>query len=393
MQITLLPPLLPSERVVPVPGTAQPFTPGSRILASVLQTGLEGGTLLALGGREWPAGSKLPYPPGTVLRLEVVAGGAQPQLRVVAVDSSGVAPAGDPQMAPPSGPVGPPVSPISYGLAAAVLAAREGLDVRSAAGAVVRWLPALVASGLITASQADALLKALSPVPVRVADGAVATETVARAIADRVAHGGLLLERRLADVLGQRQPDAANVAAADVRSRLAVLAHLLQQAPADVEDAGQAVVTLQDAMLAEQARAAAHLARDGVMDIRIPLQIQGVAAEMRLRMQIRRDAEPRSGGCAMTPWRQVRLDLALEGLGPIQVRLAVLSTHVRAEFFVEHPATADRIEAGLATLGGAVERAGFVAVLSRVVVDPVRVCAPDDLPDLPPQHTIVDVRT
>ena len=65
---------------------------------------------------------------------------------------------------------------------------------------------------------------------------------------------------------------------------------------------------------------------------------------------------------------------------------------LRAEFFVEYPGTADRIEAGLATLGSALEHAGFAQVLSRVVVDPVRVCAPDDLPDLPSQHTILDAR-
>lgn len=392
MQITLLPPLLPSEGVVQVPGAAQAFTPGNRILATVLGTGLESGTLLSLGGRELPTGGALPYPPGTILRLEVVSGGAQPLLRLVAVESS-AAPSGDETAQAPL-PTGPPVAAVTYGLAAAVLAAREGGDVRSAAMSVARWVPALVASGLLTASQAEALAKALAPVPVpaSIRDGGAATETVARAIADRVANGGLLLERRLAGVVGQPRPEAGSIAADDVRSRLAMVAQLLQQAPPGLESAGQAVTALQDAMLAEQARTAAHLARDGVVDVRIPLQIEGQAAEMRLRMQIQRDAEPQGGQDADAPWRQVRLDLALEGLGRIQVRLAVMAPQVRAEFFVEHPGTADRIEAGLAALGSALEEAGFAQVLSRVIVDPVRVCAPDDLPDLPLRHTILDAR-
>lgn len=390
MQITLLPPLLPSEGVVAIRGATQPFTPGSRILATVA-TGLDGGTLLSLGGRHLPTSSALPYPPGTVLRLEVMAGGAQPLLRLVAVEPSAepVTEAGD--AAPPAG---PPVSATTYGLAAAVLAAREGPDVRSAAVAVARWMPALVASGLLTAPQAEVLWKALAPVPVPAAarDGAPVTEAVARALADRVANGGLMLERRLAHVVAQNRPDAARAAADDVRSRLAVLAQRLQQAPPGLEPAHQAVSGLQDAMLAEQARVAAHLARDGVVDVRIPLQIEGQAAEMRLRMQIQRDPETPSGEDPSAPWRQVRIDLVLEGLGRVQVRLAVMPAQVRAEFFVEHARTADRIETGLARLTTALEGAGFAQVLSRVIVDPVRVCAPDDLPDLPPQHTIVDAR-
>ncbi len=87
----------------------------------------------------------------------------------------------------------------------------------------------------------------------------------------------------------------------------------------------------------------------------------------------------------------MRLDLALDGLGRVQVRLGVLASRVRAEFLVEHPESADRIEAGLVDLGAALEGAGFAQVLSRVVVDPVTVCAPDDLPDLPTAH-IVDAR-
>ena len=97
MQITLLPPLLPSAGVVPVATDRQSFTPGARLLATVTSTGLGAGTLLLLGGREVPirlrhgfggqAGQALPYPPGTTLRLEVLEGGPQPLLRLIAVEA------------------------------------------------------------------------------------------------------------------------------------------------------------------------------------------------------------------------------------------------------------------------------------------------------------------
>ena len=65
---------------------------------------------------------------------------------------------------------------------------------------------------------------------------------------------------------------------------------------------------------------------------------------------------------------------------------------VRTEFIVERPDAADAIEAGLHDLGGSLETAGFATVLSRVVVDPVRACAPDELPALPAPHAILDAR-
>ncbi len=397
MQITLLPPLLPTDGVTSVPTASAVFTPGARIEATVLSTGREGGTLLSLAGREMPTGGTLPYPPGTTLRLEVVQGGEQPLLRLVSVeaDVAAVSPARDPL--PPPAAAGPPVSAVTYGLAAAVLAARDGSDVRAAALAVAQWIPVLVASGLLSDAQGESMQKALAPVPVFVEqvgtpEGTRAAATAARAIADRVADGGLLLERRLAEVVRQARPETMAAAASDLRSRLAAVAHLLQQdTPKGLEGARDALTALQEALLADQARAAAHLARAGVVDVRVPLQVDGHEAEMRLRMRVEREAPDRGGDEDRTPWRQVRLDLALEGLGRVQVRLGVLASQVRAEFLVEHAESADLIEAGLVDLGTALEGAGFAQVLSRVVVDPVTVCAPEDLPDLPTAH-ILDAR-
>lgn len=388
MQITLLPPLLPTEGVTSVQATHVPFTPGTRVLATVLATGLEGGgTLLSMGGREVQTGGPLPYPKGSTLRLEVVQGGAEPQLRLVSVEPPGVL---APQPAPPSGAA---VSAVSYGLAAAVLAAREGNEVRPAALAMMRWLPPLVAAGLLVPAHAEALSKALAPVPLPAgaagtAGNAGPAEALARALAARVADGGLLLERRLGDLVRDARPDARDAAAGDLRSRLAVVAQALATAPAEFEGARQAVTALQVALLGEQARAAAHLAQDGVVDLRVPVHAEGREAE--IRMRIARDAPARERDEDPTPWRQVRLDLALDGLGHVQVRVGVLPSQVRLEFFVEHAASADRIEAGLADLSAALEGAGFANVLSRVVVDPVTACATEALPELP-QRAILDV--
>jgi hypothetical protein len=393
MQITLLPPLLPSDGVVSVPASGHAFTPGARVLATVLEAGLGGETLLAFGGRQIPTGTSLPYPPGTTLRLEVVEGGPRPLLRLVSTGAEPPADAADGAAVVP----GPPVSSATYGLAAAVLAARDGPDVRSAAAAVLQWIPLLVSSGVISAEHGKALLKALAPVPVHAhpnasPDAAPATEMAARAIAERVADGGLLLERRLADVVRQGHVQARAVAANDLRARLALAAHVLADAPPALEGARQAVTRLQEALLAEQARAAAHLAREGVVDVRVPLQVDGSEAELRLRLRIERDPDGSAADQVTAPWRQVRLDLALDGLGRVQVRLGVQAGHVRAEFLAEHPAAADRLEAGLADLSMALEAAGFAQVLSRVIVDPVRACELDVLPDLPPQRAILDTR-
>ena len=394
MQITLLPPLLPSDGVVSVPAAHQAFTPGSRMLATVIGAGLEGGTLLSLGGREVLADGKLPYPAGTTLRLEVVEGGRQPSLRLVSGPLAVVSP--DELLETPQA-AAPPVSAVTYGMAAAVLAARGDTDVRGAAVAFARWMPALVSSGVLTSSQADALVALLAPVrvpttPSTTPEGARAVATAAQAIAERVSDGGLLLERRLADVVRGTGSAARLLAADDLRSRLAVAAHLLEQAGPELEGARAAVTRLQDALLAEQARSAAHLAGDGVVDLRIPLQGEHQDAEMRLRLRIQRDRDGAADSEDTAPWRQVQLDLDLDGLGRIQVRLGVIATQVRAEFFVEDAGAADRIEAGLSHLDASLEGAGFARVLSRVVVDPVRACQPDELPDLPAQHSILDTR-
>ncbi|BCS33732.1 hypothetical protein TBR22_A29590 [Luteitalea sp. TBR-22] len=394
MQITLLPPLLPSEVVTPVqvPGA---FAPGVRIMATVLGTNADGATLLSLLGSQVATGAPMHYPQGTRLRLEVVQGGDQPLLRLIGAEAA--APDGPSSAPPVDVPAGAPVSQATYGFAAAVLAARDAPDVRAAALGVARWLPALVSSGVISDAQAHALVRSLAPVPIPTPpagtpEAAQAAEAVARALAERVADGGVLLERRLADVVRHARSNAETLASHDVRSRLALVSALLAEGPAGLDGAREAVRTLQDALLAEQARTAAHLARDGVVDLRIPLQVDGQDAEMRLRMRVAREAPEQGGADDPAPWRQVRLDLTLEGLGRVQVRLGVVGSEVRTEFIVEGLDAADRLEAGLADLGVALESAGFAHALSRVVVDPVRACSPDELPDLPTQRTILDAR-
>ncbi len=390
MQITLLPPLLPTEGVAPVPGESLLFKPGLQVMAVVLASKDQGGTLLSLLGHHVMSRTPLPYPSGSRLRLEVLAGGNEPLLRLLQaeVPPTGTGPSA--AAAFPAEPT-PPVSPVHYALAAAVLAAGGAPELRAAAARVVRWLPLAVARGAITPEQAEALARALEPVPVpRPSPSAPGVgDTLARALAERVGEGGLLLERRLADLV--RGTRSGSAPADDLRARLAVLADALAGASVPAE-ARTAVADLQRAQLAEQARTAAHLAHDGIVDIRIPLLAADQEAEMRMRMRLEKDAPEGSAEDDRTPWRRVTLDLALEGLGHVQVRLGLHGPRVHAEFLVESADAADRIEARLGELTTALAGAGFADVLSRVVVDPVRVREPDALPTLPAHGTIVDTR-
>ena len=83
MQITLLPPLLPTDGVTSVPGARTGLVTGARIVATVAATTEGGGTHLTFGERQVPVREGLPYAPGTKLRLEVVQAGPQPLLRVI----------------------------------------------------------------------------------------------------------------------------------------------------------------------------------------------------------------------------------------------------------------------------------------------------------------------
>lgn len=400
MQITLLPPILSTQAPVAVPAVSLALRPGMKVQATVLGTTSDGGSLLSLGGRQVPSAAPLAYPSGTTLHLEVVEGGDRPLLRLVGSDTAGAVPPTPANVAsqasvgsPSDMPHVSPLSPVAYGLAAAVLAARTGDDVRAAAVSLARWVPLLVNAGILSASQGESLLRALAPLPVPLPapdapDARAAAERVALAIKERVEDGGVLMERRLADVL--RHPGPGRLRN-DVRARLAVLAHALEEAPVSVPGARTAVTELQEALLGEQARAAAHLARDGVVDVRVPLQVAGPDAEMRVRMRIARDA-PDGDDPGPARWRHVRLDLNLQGIGRVHVLLGIAATHVQAEFVVERAEIADKIEAGLLQLGSSMQAAGFPHLLSRVVVDPVRVTAPDTLPDLPGYRGILDAR-
>ena len=67
MQITLLPPLLPTEPVTPVTASGQPLVRGMKVVATVLTTGSGSGTQLSLFGRHLATDTPLPHPPGSSL--------------------------------------------------------------------------------------------------------------------------------------------------------------------------------------------------------------------------------------------------------------------------------------------------------------------------------------
>src|SRR5690606_24870300 len=131
---------------------------------------VEGRSMIAFAGRELASRAPLPFPPGSTVVLEVMdVDGDVPKMRVVP-DEAAMARG--------------PVAATTYGYAAAVLAARAGGgDPAAAARAVVRWLPALVARGILTPQQAAQLTGDLGRIATTTAQ-ALADALAARAAAD-----------------------------------------------------------------------------------------------------------------------------------------------------------------------------------------------------------------
>lgn len=245
MHIELLPAVLPPERSLSATSPRVELTPGQRVTATVLSPDLDGRPMLTFAGRQVASQTPLPFPPGTKLILEVVEqqAGGQQSVRVVATP-----------------PTQAPVSPVSYGYAAAVMAAGAAVDVQSASDALLQWLPVLTSRGVVTLEQAQALVRDLGPVPVLVqrreeghtpgqgqqrGDGSPGGQgggkaeagpggavgeglartlaaTLAAALADRVGHSSALLEARLARAGGAAE-QVDRLMSEDVRGRLALL--------------------------------------------------------------------------------------------------------------------------------------------------------------------------
>ncbi|HTV01292.1 MAG TPA: flagellar hook-length control protein FliK [Luteitalea sp.] len=387
MQITLLPPLLPTDGVTSVPTGWTSLVRGARVVGTVVRTGADGHGLLSVAGRQVPVSGGLPFPAGTRLRLEVVEAGPQPLLRLVTDSSDSPEPAQAADAA--IGTV--TVARGTYGLAAAVMAASGGGEVPAAAAAVAVWVPVLVARGLISPEQAAALLARLGPLPVPDAMDQAGRQALADALERRIGGGGMLLDRHMADLLRRARPLTPEALAGDLRVRIAFLARVLEGTGDDLAPARAAVAAMHDAVLGEQARSAAHLARDGALDLRLDLQVATDAEPRQLRLRFERDA-PDADEAGEPEWSRVRFDIELAGLGHVQVALTRRRDGLRTEFVVERPDVADAIDAGLVDLTTSLGQAGFSQVLSRVVVDPVRACAPDVLPALPEPHAILDAR-
>lgn len=374
MFILLLPPVQPPEPTIGPSAPRVELTPGLRVTAVVLQPDLEGRSMLHFAGRDVASHQPLPFAPGTRLRLEVLEGGESPTVRVLW----------------PDGPAAShTVSARTYGLAAAVLAAQHLPDWHTARTILTRWLPLLVTRGVLTQPAASGLAARLTPVVTsevpgqRIPDGA----TLAAALAVHLPGSGLLLERQMAQALRHDRPPLPTSDRGDLRQQLAALSRDLHGHPEAVpSELMEALETTQQGLLGEQARTAAHYARDGALDMRIPLLIAGRDVDLRLRL------EPDEPSAAHTPGavlRVVRVDLVLPGLGRLQVVVGWSPHRVRTEVFTESADAAEAVERGLATLTSALQDAGFTEVLSRVVVDPVRLVEHDLVPQLPSEGSIV----
>jgi hypothetical protein len=396
MHIQLLPPTLPPHRPLSQETPRVSLTPGMRVTAVVLSPDLEGRSMLAFAGRQLASDSPLPFPPGARVILEVVSVDADvPHMRVVPDETAMAAGA---------------VATRTYGYAAAVLTAQGGLDPVAAAQSVLRWVPVLVARGVLTPQQAAALTGDLGrirlppPPPLAAETGPQTTEAssaapaqvLADALAGRAAADPAGLEARLAAALrshGGKTTAEDAVLTQSIRGRLAgLLAGLdgIEDAAAgehvELAAARASIEQFQQALLSEQARVAAHYARDGVVVLRVPLEVGGQDVDVQLRVEeeAHADAEARGGSA-----RRLRLDVDLATLGRVQAHLVADGREIRVELLTERPDAADALDHELTTLSSALTGAGFRDVLARVAIDPVRVTAGDPPLDLPPEGSIV----
>jgi hypothetical protein len=145
--ILLLPPVLPPAAPIGPSTPRVELTPGLRVTAVVLQPDLEGRSMLQFAGRDVASHQPLPFAPGTRLRLEVLEGGESPTVRVLWPDGQAAS---------------APVSPRTYGLAAAVLASRHLPEWHTARTILARWLPLLVGRGVLTQTAASGLAARLT---------------------------------------------------------------------------------------------------------------------------------------------------------------------------------------------------------------------------------------
>jgi Flagellar hook-length control protein FliK len=384
--------------------------PGQRVPARVIEMLLTGDVLLDLGASRVVLPANRPMQPGERIVLEVVTGGANPELRIATdktpADSKDAAnaKAAPPQTATaqPPGVASPSAALNPRDLPVIMRALAEmPPDSVPIARAAQTFLQAAAAADL-PAAVVEQIQRVLAPL-----HAALPAAELAPALRAFLAQSGLFTENQLAAALqepagpltadqrqaiDQRQAVDQRQAIADVRLLLGALTPPGTPVPEPVRVFGEALLQ-QQLVVAEQ------MAATGGGQIAIPFMFGEEPVDIRFtwdreaRQETRDRSEPDDD-------RDRALSLGvfvtLNIFGAIEARIIWKPESFAVTFYVEREATRAIVEAGLNDLSKELSASGFSAVAANVWLNPDRVAAGVAAGAVPvrpaiPAGTILDV--
>jgi hypothetical protein len=374
----------PAFRIVtdtPTAATEAALVTGQRIAARVLEMLSSGDVLLDLGASRAVVRASGPLQPGERVVLDVVSGGAKPELRI-ATDKTAVTPQAT--TAQPPGVAGPPAGLNPRDLPAIMRAFAEmvptGIPI---ARAGQTFLQAALAADLRPAV-VEQIQRLLAPL-----HAALPPAELAPVLRAFLAQSGLFTENHLRAALQQHPgPLTADQrpAIADVRLLLGALTTAGTPVPDAVRVFGEALMQ-QQLVVAEQ------LAATGSGQMTIPFIFGEERVDIRFTWdrQARQETQERSEPDDDRPI-SLGVFVNLNIFGAIEARIIWRPESFAVTFYVEREATREIVEAGLSDLSKELSASGLSAVATNVWLNPDRVSA-GVTPVRPaiPAGTILDV--
>jgi hypothetical protein len=372
----------PELRVLTDNAAAGPQAAAQQVAARVVETLPDGDVLVELGQSRTLVPTSQPLQPGDRVVLEVVVGGATPEFRVAADETTG-----NPQAV-----AAPTPDIIDTDGRAATLSARDLpvilralADVLpsgvSIADAGQEFLHAATASGLHPAVTAQ-IQRLLAPLEASLPPAALAVM-----IRTFIAQSGLFTENQL----GEAVKSGTGTLTAEQRHAVADVRVLLGELATAGTPVPEAVRSYADALLQQQLAVAERQAATGVAYVAIPFMFGEERVDVAFEWDRQARREKRPDG----PERTISLGVFvhLKALGAIEARVEWQPESVAVTFFVEREATRSIIEAALDDFSKQLSLSGCPAVTSHVRFSPDR---PSDAPPAAaasiPGGSIFDVR-
>jgi hypothetical protein len=384
---------------------------GQRIAARVLEMLSTGDALLDLGASRAVVRASVPLQPGERVVLDVVSGGAKPELRIAtdkpAVTPQGVTPqavtpqAVTPQVvtpqaatAQPPGVAGPPAALTPRDLPVILRALAEmaptGIPIAQAGQTFQTFLRAAVAADLRPAV-VEQIQRLLAPL-----HAALPPAELAPMLRAFLAQSGLFTENHLGAALREHPGPLTGTTispAADQRHAIADVRVLLGALTTAGTPVPEPVRAFGEALLQQQLVVAEQLAATSSGQVAIPFMFgeERVDIQFTWDRQARQETQERSepeDDRAISLGVYVNLNI----FGAIEARIVWKRESFAVTFYVEREATRAIVEAGLSELSKELSASGFSAVATNVWLNPDRVLA-GATPVRPaiPAGTILDV--